>query len=111
MYNKKVMATWTRLAAVLLAVVLCADLAGLDCADRLSEVVPCASSTGGSEGTGAGSQDCFCCSAAEAPADMSPTNGAELSGLAWRAPRATTVDGVRPVPYHPPLFAPLPIAL
>jgi hypothetical protein len=89
----------TRLAAILLVAVVCADLVGVDCA-RL-----CADSTSnaacGSDGSE--SPDCLCCSVADETVRLPPGGGGGRIGSACYAPPSAPVDGVRPVPYRPPV--------
>lgn len=92
-----------RVAAVLVAAVLCADLAGLDCS-RLA-MRPPASDHGSDPTTGAEAPDCLCCSVAETAA--APIFSITLrEGAASEAPVAAVADGVLQLPYRPPVSLP-----
>ena len=99
-YNELV-AISMRLAAVFLVAVLCADLAGFDCS-RLAA----ASGSGAAACcslAGSDSPDCLCCSVADETVRTPPGGGAGQVGSACCAPPTAPVDGVRTVPYRPPL--------
>jgi hypothetical protein len=98
-YNGLVQATWTRLAAMLLVAVVCADLVGVDCA-RLSAESTATAACGSACSE---SPDCLCCSVADETVHMPPGGGGGRISAACYAPLPAPVDGVRPVPYRPPL--------
>jgi hypothetical protein len=92
-----------RVAAMIVAAVLCADLAGLDCAHLALQ--PPASAHGSDSTTDAEAPDCLCCSVAEAA-------GAPVLSITLRAgatsemPVTAVADGVLPLPYRPPVSLP-----
>jgi hypothetical protein len=95
-----VTATIGRLAAILLVAVVCADLVGVDC-ERLSAERTSNAACGSACSE---SPDCLCCSVADETVRMPPGGGGGRIGSACYAAPSAPVDGVRPVPYRPPLF-------
>ncbi len=100
----------TRLAATLLVAVLCADLGGFDCSRLAVESGSNASATCCS-GPNSESPDCLCCSVADEAVHMPPGGGVARIGSTCLAAPADAIDGVRPVPYRPPLSPSLPSVL
>jgi hypothetical protein len=92
----------TRLAATLLVAVLCADLGGFDCS-RLAVESGFGASAACCSGPNSESPDCFCCSVADETVHMPPCGGVAQIGPTCLATPAAAIDGVRPVPYRPPL--------
>jgi hypothetical protein len=94
-----VKATMTRLAAMLLIALVCADLVGADCARLSAESVTSAAPCGANSE----SPDCLCCSVADETVRVPPGGCSGPAGLAHSVPPAAPVDGMHPVPYRPPL--------
>jgi hypothetical protein len=108
------MAFWRRsgfrLAAVLLAAVVCGDVT-LDAAcDRVvlpgparAAAVSLAEATGDDAGADSCRPDCFCCSRSEAPGPVLVVPPPTLLSASAPAGPAAAPEGVRPVPELPPL--------
>jgi hypothetical protein len=95
--------TLTRLAAILLAAVLCADLAGADCGHHVTGGVPCSSPSEPGDSGDTAPPDCLCCLAAVSASETLLAGDGAAPGRPFQNPPSTPTDGVRPVPYRPPV--------